>query len=100
MASKTNRALQRNHIKAKKQRALLGAIEGMKPAYHSDKPALRIIAAKCQWMVKPIITEKEVYNPTMVLYNPAIHRALMPLALRCAVACDGELVKRADYLRR
>lgn len=96
-----NRSLDAKHKRAVSQRQEAGRIEGFKPAYHTNKPLLREIAANAQHMVLParreIITWSE---PKTVLYNPRIHRAQKPLVLRCAVACDGELVKRADYFSR
>lgn len=93
MGSKTNRSLQRNHLKAKKQRQALGAIEGMKPAYFSDKTALRGLAAAAMHMVKPVIIEHVERDYTMVLYNPTIHRAPKALAYSCYVDCGDELVQ-------
>jgi len=96
-----NRSLDAKHKRAVSQRQEAGRIEGFKPAYHSDKQALRTIAATAQHMVLParreIITWSE---PKMIAYNPKVYRKPAPLALRCAVACDGELIKRVDYLGR
>jgi hypothetical protein len=104
MGSSTNRSLQAKYKKAIKQRQELGAIEGAKPAYHSNKPALRELAASSQLMVKPsngtTIDSVDSKATVYVMYNPSIYRAAQPLALRCAVACDGELVRRKDYFRR
>jgi len=96
-----NRSLDAKHKRGLKQSREAGRQEGHKPAYHTDKQALRTIAATAQHMVLParreIITWSE---PNMVAYNPKVYRKPAPLALRCAVACDGELIKRADYLGR
>jgi hypothetical protein len=88
------------HKRGMMQRQALGAAEGSKPAYHTNKPLLREIAASAQHMVKNASPAKPVWvEPLTMLYNPSIYRAPKPLALRCAVSCDGELIKRADYLR-
>lgn len=101
MASKTNRSLQRNHLKAVKQRQELGAIEGMKPAYHSDKRALRTIAASTHLVPKmiapPVIEPSDV---VMVPYMPHRSPRVWTAAQRAYVNCGDELVKRADYLKR
>ena len=104
MASKTNRSLQVKYKKSLKQRQALGEAEFSKPAYLTNKPALRELAANAQHMVRPpqrdIVTWSE---PKTMLYNPSIHRAPKPLAIRCMVDCDGELIRacevRKDYLR-
>lgn len=101
MGSKTNRSLQRNHLKAVSQRREIGAAEGMKPAYHTDKPALRGIAAAChlvpKMIARPVI---EPSDPVMVPYMP--HRAPKHRTAFIAayVNCGDELVKRGDYLAR
>lgn len=101
MGSSTNRSLQVKYKKAVTQRQEAGALEGMKPAYRTNKPLLRQIAASAQHMVKPapraII---EPSDPVMVPYMP--HRAPRhwTAAQRAYVNCGDELVKRADYLKR
>ena len=100
MGNSTNRSLQVKYKRSLTQRQALAEAEYSKPAYHTNKPMLREIAALAQHMVKNATPAKAVWvEPVTVLYNPSIYRAAKPLALRCAVACDGELVRRADYLR-
>lgn len=96
-----NRSMDAKYKRAVSQRQALGAAEGGKPAYHTNKPLLREIAANAQHMVKSASRPTEAWvMPLTKLYNPSIYRAPKPLALRCAVACDGELVRRKDYLSR
>ena len=96
-----NRSMDAKYKRAKLQRSALGMAEGSKPAYHTNKPLLRLIASEAQHMVKSVQNEKrEWVAPLTVLYNPSIYRAPKALATRCMVACDGELVRRADYLRK
>lgn len=93
-----NRAMDAKYKRAIGQRQALGMSEGMKPAYHTNKPLLREIAASAQHMVRNNSVRKSVREYTMVLYNPSIHREKPTLAMRCMVACDGELIRKADYL--
>lgn len=96
-----NRSMNTKYKRALKQRQELGALEGDKPAYRTNKPLLRLIASNAQHMVKSLTPRKAAWvEPLTVLYNPSIYRAPKALAVRCMVACDGELVKRADYLAR
>jgi hypothetical protein len=89
------------HKRGKLQRVALGMAEAMKPAYHTNKPLLREIAASAHHMVKPDSKPTVAWvEPLTMLYNPTIHRKPLPLAVRCMVACDGELVRKADYFRR
>lgn len=101
MGSKTNRSLQRNHLKAVSQRREMGAAEGMKPAYHTDKPALRKLAASSHLV--PKMSPREIIEPSDVVMVPYMpHRAprVWTAAQRAYVNCGDELVKREDYLAR
>lgn len=101
MGNSTNRSLQVKYKRSLKQRQALAEAEMSKPAYHTNKPLLREIAASAQHMVKNATPSKDAWvEPVQVLYNPSIYRAPKTLATLCMVACDGELVKRADYFRR
>lgn len=101
MGNSTNRSLQVKYKRSLVQKQASAEAEFSKPAYQSNKPALRKLAASSYLVPKYCtITPSPVTQPKMVMYNPSIHRAPKPLAMRCAVACDGELVKRADYLGR
>lgn len=96
-----NRSMDAKHKRGKLQRVALGMAEAMKPAYNTNKPLLREIAANAQHMVKSASKPAEAWVvPLTKLYNPSIYRAPKALAIRCMVACDGELVKRKDYLAR
>lgn len=101
-----NRSMDAKCKRAREQRQALGMAEGNKPAYgpkskYHTKSALRQMASEAQHMVRNVTPRKAAWvEPLTVLYNPSIHRAPKPLALRCMADCDGELVKRADYLRR
>ncbi len=96
-----NRSMDAKYKRAVSQRQALGAAEGNKPAYHTNKPMLRLIASNAQHMVKSASKPATAWvEPITKLYNPSIYRAPKSLAVRCMVACDGELVKRKDYLRK
>lgn len=96
-----NRSMDAKYKRAVAQRQALGAAEGSKPAYRTNKPLLRRIAATADPEMVQVVTTSKVSTPlTFVMYNPSIYRKPKPLALLCAVACDGELVKRGDYLRK
>jgi hypothetical protein len=101
-----NRSMDAKVKRARLQRQELGMAEGCKPAYgpkskYHTKPALRQMASEAQHMVKNATPAKEVWvEPLTKLYNPSIYRKPAPLAMRCAVACDGELIRKADYLAR
>lgn len=96
-----NRSMVGKCKKAVTQRQALGAAEGSKPAYHTNKPLLRLIASEAQHMVKSATKPVTAWVPPLTkLYNPTIYRTPKPLALHCMVECDGELVRRADYLRK
>ena len=97
-----NRSIMAKHKRGVKQRQALGFIEGSKPAYSTNKPLLREIAATAQHMVKPASkrTMIEPCDPVMVPYMP--HRAPKVRTAFIAAWKDfgNELVKRADYLKR
>lgn len=96
-----NRSMDAKYKRAVLQRQEAGAAEGCKPAYHTNKPLLREIAASIDVTLVQVVTRSKVSTPyTMVMYNPSIHREKPSLAVRCMVACDGELVRKADYLRK
>ena len=96
-----NRSMTAKCMRAVKQRQEAGAAEGSKPAYFTNKPLLREIAASAQHMVRNVTPRKAAWvEPLTVMYNPTIHRAKPTLATRCMVNCDGELVRKADYLRK
>ena len=95
-----NRSMDAKYKRAVSQRHALGAAEGNKPAYRTNKPLLREMWGIAQHVPKNCNKPAVVKDRTMVVYNPSIYRAPKPLALRCAVACDGELVRKADYLRK
>lgn len=96
-----NRSMDAKHKRGVKQRQEAGRQEGYKPAYHSNKSALRAVAASAQHMVKPqprpII---EVSEPVMVPYISRRAPKHWTAAQRAYVNCGDELVKRADYLSR
>lgn len=97
-----NRSMDAKYKRAVSQRQEAGRLEGMKPAYCTNKSSLREIAANAQHMVKPyrqhVVVEPS--DPVMVPYMP--HRAPRhwTAAQRAYVNCGDELVKRADYLKR
>jgi hypothetical protein len=96
-----NRSMDAKYKRAVSQRQALGEAEGSKPAYHTNKPLLRLIASNAQHMVRNVTPCKAAWSePLTVLYNPSIYRAPKSLAVRCMVACDGELIRKADYFRR
>lgn len=96
-----NRSMTAKVMRAVKQRQEAGAAEGCKLAYHTNKPLLRELASNAQHMVQNVTPRKAAWvEPLTVLYNPSIHREKPNLATRCMVACDGELVRKADYFRR
>jgi len=93
MASKTNRSLQAKYKKSLVQKQERAAIEYAKPAYLSNKPMLRDIAASAQHMVKRVPIETVTVDDVMVLYNPSIHRAPKPVMWSAYVDCDNELIR-------
>ena len=96
-----NRSMDAKYKRAIKQRQELGALEGYKPAYSTNKQSLRLIAASADpAMVKREIKVTETVQPVMVLYNPRQPQHKLPVMWAAMKACDGELVKRGDYLAR
>jgi hypothetical protein len=96
-----NRSMDAKHKRGVKQRQEAGRQEGYKPAYRTNKPLLREIAANAQHMVKPaprVIVEPS--DVVMVPYMP--HRAprKWTAVQKAYVNCGDELVKWADYLKR
>ena len=94
-----NRSMDAKYKRAVSQRQALGAAEGSKPAYHTNKPMLREIAA----CIDPAMIKREVKvtntkAPVMVLYNPRQPQHKLPVMWAAMKACDGELVRKADYL--
>ena len=96
-----NRSMDAKHKRGVKQRQEAGRQEGYKPAYHTNKPMLREIAANAQHMVRPAPRSIiEPSDPVMVPYMPHRARRVWTAAQRAYVNCGDELVKRADYLGR
>ncbi len=89
-----NRSLAVKFDRAKSQRISAGMSEGNKLAYRTTKSADREIIQSCALMPKNCNGEVAAKaDPTMVLYNPAISRKPLPLAMRCMVECGSELIK-------
>jgi hypothetical protein len=96
-----NRAMDAKVKRAREQRQALGMAEGNKPAYHTNKPLLRLIASNAQHMVKSASKPVDAYvTPLTVLYNPRQPQHKLPVMWAAMASCDSELVRKADYLRK
>lgn len=95
MGNSTNRSLQAKYKKSLTQRQALAEKEYTKPAYRSDKPALRTIAANAQHMVVPANKSviKTCTDIVYTLYNPSIYRKPKPAMWAAYVDCDNELYR-------
>lgn len=96
-----NRSMDAKVKRAREQRQALGMAEGNKPAYHTNKPLLRAIAASADpEMIRREVKVIETSQPAMVLYNPRQPQRKLPIMWAAMASCDGELVRRSDYLRK